>query len=647
MSLKLKVALANFLGVLLLSGALFFTGSIILNVVEQRSTQSTFNRNEVVWKQIVDAQGISMLTGTQNITRNRALLKNIKNGNSKDEDLVYVYNRLEAEGTINFISMYDFKGDLLLSQPSVFDLSTKNIIDNVLKDKKSQMGFVQNSKGKIYLAYAFPVFYRAKPVAVGVFFKELIDKDKSKGMLVELKNYLVAEASVIGGKENEVVYATVDEGLIEDLKMPNLGVMQLDFKDFKENIYESVVTPLRDYNGKAVAHLVTQRDVTVNLKKERLLEVEAGALALVGMIIIAIGSFIFSGYLFAPLTSFAKKTDTMSAEELFAVEVDTSRKDEIGVIANAVAQSMKTFKDDAEQTQLEIELNRRNAEKDKKRIVTQMANNFEEKVGSVIEALSMLAFSVKDNAVHMVEDAKQSTEKAVIVASVAEESSANVNAMASSTNQLSSSINEINIQVMNSSRITKEAKEKAEKTSKSVQQLVGLSENIDQVISLISDIAARTNLLALNATIEAARAGDAGKGFAVVASEVKSLATQTSKATEDISVQIIAIQEATRESDESIQEIIGVINDVNEISQSVAAAVNEQEISTEEILINIRDTSDGTKIVAENIMEVKDASTQTGESAANVLESSEDLVEQSNILKASIKDFLESMRNSI
>ena len=116
----------------------------------------------------------------------------------------------------------------------------------------------------------------------------------------------------------------------------------------------------------------------------------------------------------------------------------------------------------------------------------------------------------------------------------------------------------------------------AEGTNATVMGLSEAGQKIGAVVDLINDIAEQTNLLALNATIEAARAGDAGKGFTVVASEVKNLASQTARATQDISAQIAAMQAETEETVTSIKGISEVINRVNEISASIASAVEEQ-----------------------------------------------------------------------
>lgn len=147
--------------------------------------------------------------------------------------------------------------------------------------------------------------------------------------------------------------------------------------------------------------------------------------------------------------------------------------------------------------------------------------------------------------------------------------------------------------------------EETQRSDQMVQGFFQAAQKISEVVSLITDIAYRTNLLALNATIEAARAGDAGKGFAVVASEVKNLANQTAKATDEISEQIKAIQDATQDSVQAIQGIGKTINEINEIATVISAAIEEQSAATQE--------------VATNITEVTTASAEAGQAAGEVL----------------------------
>jgi methyl-accepting chemotaxis protein len=170
--------------------------------------------------------------------------------------------------------------------------------------------------------------------------------------------------------------------------------------------------------------------------------------------------------------------------------------------------------------------------------------------------------------------------------------------------------------------------------------LASSMQKVNDVVTLIQEIASQTNLLALNATIEAARAGEAGRGFAVVASEVKNLAEQTAKATDVITQQITEVQASTGEAVTSIDEIAKMIADVNSATSSVAAAIEEQQAATSEISGNVSYAADGTKHVSENILDVRSAADDTLCAAKEVLSTSKDVGEKADVLQRKILHFL-------
>jgi methyl-accepting chemotaxis protein len=276
--------------------------------------------------------------------------------------------------------------------------------------------------------------------------------------------------------------------------------------------------------------------------------------------------------------------------------------------------------------------------------LTAAIRQFDAQMKIALETVGGSAASLQNSANVLASNAEESRRQSTAVAAASEQASANVQTVATSTDELSSSVSEIGRQVAESTKIAGKAVEQASRSSSTMQGLAKAAQTIGDVVELINTIAGQTNLLALNATIEAARAGEAGRGFAVVASEVKALAEQTAKATGEIGQQILAIQEATRESVRSIQEIRTTIASVNEIATAIASAVKEQGKATAEIARNIQGAARGTQNVSSNIGGVSKAASQTGQTATQLLGAANELSQQSETLRSQVQGFFAAIR---
>jgi methyl-accepting chemotaxis protein len=335
--------------------------------------------------------------------------------------------------------------------------------------------------------------------------------------------------------------------------------------------------------------------------------------------------------------------DRLAHGDLAAAIPGAGRRDEMGAMASAVG----VFKDsmiEAERLRVEQREAETRAQAEKKAALAGMANQFEASVKNVVQSVSTAAGEMHSSAQSMSATAEETSRQSTAVAMASEEASTNVQTVASATEELSSSIAEISRQVAESTRIAGEAVAEAKQTNDQVQALAVAAQKIGDVVKLINDIAGQTNLLALNATIEAARAGEAGKGFAVVASEVKSLATQTAKATEEITEQIKGIQTATSDSVRAIGSIGETIGKINGIATAIAAAVEEQGAATREITRNVLEASKGTAEVNGNIGGVTKAVEETGRATEMVLRASGDLSKQAETLRSEVDRFLASIR---
>ncbi|GEO80185.1 bacteriohemerythrin [Pararhodospirillum oryzae] len=318
-------------------------------------------------------------------------------------------------------------------------------------------------------------------------------------------------------------------------------------------------------------------------------------------------------------------------------------KDEIG----AMAQAVQVFKENAirvEHLQREQEAQKQRADEERKAAVRQMADTFEASVGQVVETVTSAATQLQAASAQMAATARETSAQATTVAASAEEASNNVNTVAAAAEELASSEGEISQHIHRSSTVADQAAHQAHTTHTTVEQMVEAVGKIGEIVTLINDIASQTNLLALNATIEAARAGDAGKGFAVVASEVKTLATQTARATDEIASQISRVQAVTNEAARAIEAVSETITEIDQIANSIAAAVEQQTAATSEIARNVDQASQGTREVSHSILIVQEAANETGHSADEIAGASANLSRQAEFLREEVKRFLDQVR---
>jgi methyl-accepting chemotaxis protein len=221
-----------------------------------------------------------------------------------------------------------------------------------------------------------------------------------------------------------------------------------------------------------------------------------------------------------------------------------------------------------------------------------------------------------------------------------------VQSVASGTEEMGSSVSEISRQVQESLKVASNAVKQAESTNSRIADLSNAASRIGDVIKIISAIAEQTNLLALNATIEAARAGEAGKGFAVVAQEVKALASQTAKATEEITTQINEMQASTGETVTAISEIGTTIGFISKIANAIFEAVDQQNAATKEIAHNIHVAATGSSDVAANLVRVNKGAEATGHAAADVRDSAQSLTSENQKLRTEVDKFLKTLRTA-
>jgi methyl-accepting chemotaxis protein len=366
------------------------------------------------------------------------------------------------------------------------------------------------------------------------------------------------------------------------------------------------------------------------------------AFMIVALVMAGLASWMLVALIATPIRAMTQAMRGLAAHDMAVAIPARGRTDDVG----QMAESVQLFKDGM------IEADRRateqageQAQKEQRATrLTKLVQAFEGRVGELTALFSSGATELEATAHTMTTIAGHANQQAAGVATAAEQASVNVQTVASAAEELTSSIGEISRQVAQSAKITTKAVDDARKTDTVVRALAEGAQKIGDVVGLINTIAAQTNLLALNATIEAARAGDAGKGFAVVASEVKSLATQTAKATEEIDGQIHQIRSATGEAVTAIQGIVSIIEEVSAIITTIAAAVEEQGSATEEISRNVHEAAAGTQEVTTAIGGVSQAATETGAAASEVLSASAALSKQADELSREMHGFASDVR---
>ena len=407
----------------------------------------------------------------------------------------------------------------------------------------------------------------------------------------------------------------------------------------------AMAAPVMDYSGKpaAVVEIVMDaRDYESQFVSSR----NTALAIVVGVLVVALAvAWLLARGISSPLVGLTRAMGSLAGGDLSVAVPSTGRGDEVGEMARAV----EVFKRNAEENRTlhsEQELAHSRAEAERRQAMERIADGLDGTVGHVAEAVGSAATEVVATAEQLNRVAAESAERAAAVASAAEQASGNVATVAAAAEELSASIAEISRQTEEGRRIAAIAVEETSLAEGRIGELSATVAKIGEVAAFITNIAGMTNLLALNATIEAARAGDAGKGFAVVAGEVKNLASQTAKATDEISALLGAVDAASAGVVEAISTVHKRVMRINEVSADIAEAVEQQGAATGEISRNVQQAAAGTGAVADNIAAVTQAMAETNAAADNTLAAGAELARQAETLRADLHEAVRDIRAS-
>jgi methyl-accepting chemotaxis protein len=477
-------------------------------------------------------------------------------------------------------------------------------------------------------------------------FFEPIDRIKALagGVATVFKGDTRLITNVQDARGNRLVGTKLDRGSVYEAVLekgqPYRGEAAIQGKQ-----YFAAYDPIKDDTGKVIGILfvgVGEAEYFDQLRETQWMLFGASSVI---VLLVGLVCFVVIRRLMRPLSELERIMVRLAGGDRDFTLPWSSQRDEIGAMARAV-EVFRTNAEEVERLAADQAENRRRAEADRRTQMEGFANDFESSVLAMVATLGSTTEQLQSNAQRMKTIANSSSARAQSVSSASQEANANVAAVAEANDTMMAASAEESRKIAESSRMARNAVELVTQTNRTVEGLANSAQTIGEVVSLIQSIAGQTNLLALNATIEAARAGEAGKGFAVVAGEVKSLANQTAKATEDISLQIEEIRSVTGNAVTAIGNIGRAVTAIDRIVAEIAGTAEEREGVNRSISARVRVAAEETLTVSHSIADVTAAAADTEVMASEVLGATGGLKEQASTLRTKASEFIARVRGA-
>jgi len=422
--------------------------------------------------------------------------------------------------------------------------------------------------------------------------------------------------------------ASVDEGAA-------LAMLPSFFDDFRK--LEGAMSDASDKIS-AVSDRTVALAVSLGLYSQIAMLV-ATLLAIGAVIAIVMGA---RNQIVKPIVDLTAAMDKLAGGDTSVQAPHAKRDDEVGRMAAA----MVKFRENAiNRIALEETQRKQDAER------TERSRRVEALAAAFADQLAVNLSSLRESSTRLMSDAsllegvcQEANASARNAIDATDGANSNVQTIAAATTELSASIQEIASRMAESARSAEQASSQGSAAGQTAQQLTDAARSIDEIVAVIGNVAEQTNLLALNATIEAARAGEMGRGFAVVASEVKGLASQTSRATEDVSRRISEIQGISHRSTEQVNQMVGLIEQMKQLSIAVAAAAEEQSAATNNIAENVNSAAGRSGEARDSVAAMSAVNAKTREATDSVQASARSVEDLAHRLNTAARDFLDKLK---